>query len=156
MKFTLRPATPAEADWLYALRRTTMQAYVEAAFGHWDEAAQRGRFHLSHELDNMDVIEVDGRGVGLLHVERRPMEIFLANIHVEPRFQKRGLGTAVIRQLQAEARAAGIPLRLQVLKTNPSARALYERLGFVTLEPAEAHDRLIWQPDGKAMSGFTG
>lgn len=147
MTFTLRPATRADADWLYVLRRATMQAYVEAAFGHWDEAAQRGRFHAGHELANMEIIEVGDRAIGLLHVERAPHEIFLANIHIEPRSQRRGLGTAVIHALLDEARRTRRPVRLQVLKTNPSARALYERLGFTFLEPGEAHDRLIWQPD---------
>jgi ribosomal protein S18 acetylase RimI-like enzyme len=147
MNFTLRPATRADADWLYALRRVTMQTYVEAAFGHWDAAAQRSRFHAGHELANMEIIELEGRGVGLLHVERWPHEIFLANIHVEPRFQGRGLGTAVIHWLQEEGRRTRRPVRLQVLKTNPLARTLYTRLGFSDLEPGEAHHRMIWRPD---------
>lgn len=148
MTFTLRPATRADADWLYALRRTTMQVYVEAAFGHWDEAAQRGRFHVGHELANMEIIEVGDRAVGLLHIERARHEIFLANLQIQPGFQRRGLGTAVIRRLLDEGRQAHLPVRLQVLKTNPSARALYERLGFAPLGPGDVvHDRMIWRPD---------
>jgi ribosomal protein S18 acetylase RimI-like enzyme len=42
----------------------------------------------------------------------------------------------VIRQLQRDARASGVVLRLSVLRVNP-ALALYERLGFESLD--ESH-----------------
>lgn len=46
-----------------------------------------------------------------------------------PEAQGRGIGAALVRGLQAEARVAGMPLKLKVLKTNPALR-LYQRLGF--------------------------
>lgn len=50
---------------------------------------------------------------------------------VAPDWRSRGLGTALIEALAAEARARGYArLRLDVADQNPRARALYERLGF--------------------------
>jgi ribosomal protein S18 acetylase RimI-like enzyme len=144
--FTLRPATPQDADWLFAIRRETMRGYVEAAFGYWDDAAQRDRFDESDELNNMQVIVADGRDVGLLEVERGPRDIFLANIQIGFPGQNRGVGTAVIRALMAEAREARKPLRLQVLKVNRAARRLYDRLGFVVADDNGSHTRMIWTP----------
>ena len=149
MTFTLRPATPQDADWLYAVRRDTMRQYVEQAFGYWDDSAQRERFDESDELKNMQVIVIEGRDAGLLEVERGGGEIFLANIQIEPAFQDRGLGAAVIRTLMAEAGAAGLLLRLQVLKVNVAARRLYERLGFGVADDNGAHTRMFWPPATK-------
>lgn len=146
MTFTLRPATAADVEWLYAVRRETMQEYVEQMFGYWDDEAQRARLAEPGDLANMQVIVADRRPAGLLHVERDRSGIFLANIQVLPALQGRGLGTAVIRMLMSEARASGRPLRLQVLKVNTAARRLYARLGFTVTDETESHIRMVWRP----------
>ena len=48
----------------------------------------------------------------------------------------RGIGTALVEQVIADAEARAVPVRLGVLEHNP-ARRLYERLGFrvVHVEP---------------------
>jgi ribosomal protein S18 acetylase RimI-like enzyme len=146
MNFTLRPAQTEDCDWLVALRTATMREYVEQTWGFWDQAAQRARFHDPRERANMQVIVVAGRDAGLLHVERSAGDVFLANIQIKPEFQNRGLGTAVIRRLVAEAQAAGSPVRLQVLAVNRAARDLYERLGFVVSRETCTHCSMIWRP----------
>ena len=147
MNFTLRPATADDSEWLYAVRQATMRTYVEEMFGFWDEAAQRERFLIPSELANMQIITVDQRPTGLLHVERSAAGIFLANIQIQPQFQNRGLGTAVVRTLLAEGQARGKPVWLQVLKVNPAAGALYARLGFVVRDQSPEHTHMIWRPE---------
>jgi ribosomal protein S18 acetylase RimI-like enzyme len=146
MTFALRPATPADADWLFQLRRATMRTYVEETFGVWDDRSQRNRFRQRRELADIQIIMVGEQPAGLLHVERGPAGVFLANIQIEPQFQNRSLGTAVIRSILAEGRRAGTPVRLQVLKVNRAARRLYERLGFVVRDETGTHVRMIWLP----------
>lgn len=52
-----------------------------------------------------------------------------------------GVGTALLDAIAAEARARGYPaVRLDVIDTNPRARALYERHGFV----AAGESRMGW------------
>jgi ribosomal protein S18 acetylase RimI-like enzyme len=66
--------------------------------------------------------------------------LFLAYVAILPAFQGRGVGTAIVRDLVEEARAQDLPVTLQVLKENPGARRLYERLGFaVTGENETSH-----------------
>jgi ribosomal protein S18 acetylase RimI-like enzyme len=146
MTFTLRPATPSDADWLFAVRRATMQHYVEEAFGYWDENAQRQRFDQAQDLANIQIIQVNRRDVGLLHLERHARDIFLANIQIDPAFQGRGLGTAVIQRLMDDARRSRLPIRLQVLKVNQAARRLYQTLGFTATDEAGFHTQMIWRP----------
>jgi ribosomal protein S18 acetylase RimI-like enzyme len=67
-------------------------------------------------------------------------------IELLPELQGRGIGSAVVRDLQAAAKTAGLPLRLQVLMTNPAAQRLYERLGFQVTDATATHHLMAWLP----------
>jgi len=54
----------------------------------------------------------------------------MAYLAVKVDYQGRGIGTAVIEELNRQAGECGLPLTLSVLKGNP-AKALYDRLGFI-------------------------
>jgi ribosomal protein S18 acetylase RimI-like enzyme len=82
----------------------------------------------------------------VLDVSRPLGEIFLATIEIAPEWQRQGIGSAVIRNLQAEADSKGLPLRLQVLKANTSARRLYQRLGFQAAGETETHHLMLSPP----------
>ena len=76
------------------------------------------------------IIEAGGMDAGWAVVTDLPQEIFLVEIMVSPECRNRGIGSAVIRQLVAEAAARRKPLRLTVNAMNSAAIRLYERLGF--------------------------
>jgi len=125
------PAAFDEAEW-------------RKGFGKWTDRQVRG------ELDGnvTSVIEVEGERVGRLRVLRSADSIELAGIQLSPHVQGRGIGTAIIESLKAEAAAAGVPLELGVEKDNPHARRLYERLGLVEVGETETEFRLRWSPIG--------
>jgi ribosomal protein S18 acetylase RimI-like enzyme len=79
-----------------------------------------------------------------LRISRTADCIELSGIQLLPGVQRRGIGTAVIEDLKAQATAAGIPLDLDVEKDNPDARKLYERLGFVQVSETETECKLRW------------
>lgn len=136
--YTLRPATAADYAFLRALHRATMRDYVDQTWG-WDEASQAARFEETFDPARQQIIVAAGEDIGVLIVERRPDALFLAEIAIHPTRQGRGLGTAVIADILADARRHGLPVALQVLRVNP-ARRLYERLGFaITGETATHH-----------------
>lgn len=139
--YSLRQATEDDFDFLYALHVSTIREAVVATWGPWDEGFQRKWFEDHWDPRPQQVIVVEGQDVGVLKLERYQDELFLALIEVAPAWQGRGLGTAVIRDVQAQAREAGVPVTLQVLKGNPRARQLYERLGFEVVE--EQDKRLV-------------
>ena len=144
--FSLRAATAGDYRWLWELKRRTMRPYVEQTWGSWDDRAQEDFFRRSFNSTAVQLIVLDRADVGLLHVEREARELFLANIQVLPEFQNRGLGAAVVRTVMESARSLRLPVRLQVLKVNTSARRLYERLGFVLVGETPAHAMLRWTP----------
>src|SRR4051794_9885795 len=102
LEFTLRAASEDDYPWLWALKRLTMRPYVEQMWGGWDDKAQEDFFRRNFEPANVRVIVVEGQDVGLLHVEREPAALFLANVQVLPEFQNRGLGSAVVRHVIEE------------------------------------------------------
>jgi ribosomal protein S18 acetylase RimI-like enzyme len=124
---TLRPATPADFDYCAKLymdeaKRTNPEfaanaaAVMESLTTRWDAGETQ-------------MILQGGATVGWVQAHQRDGALFVRQLIVEDRFQRRGIGTAVMQMMMAEAKKAGQPIALGVVKTNP-ARKLYERLGF--------------------------
>jgi ribosomal protein S18 acetylase RimI-like enzyme len=140
----LRPVTEADRDFLVELYAGTREA--ELAQVDWDEAtkhafiehqfsAQDEHYRSNYPGATLDVIEVEGERAGRLYVHRGEEDIRIMDIAVAPAFRGRGIGTALIEELMAEAASSGRSVSIHVELQNP-ARALYERLGFV---PAGEH-----------------
>ncbi len=111
-------------------------------FGAWTIQQIRGEDPGS----SISVIEVDNVRVGRLRITRTAGSIELPGIQLLPHAQRRGIGTAIIEDLQAQAAAAGIPLDLAVEKDNPDAHRLYERLGFAPVGETDEEFKLRWNP----------
>jgi ribosomal protein S18 acetylase RimI-like enzyme len=67
----------------------------------------------------------------------------IVDIVLVPECCNRGIGTTLVRELQAEAQAASKPSRIHVERFNPALR-LYERLGFRQAEDRGAYLFLEW------------
>lgn len=69
--------------------------------------------------------------LGLLEREVAPGVLLMDGIFVEADARGAGVGSALLDAIVGEARARGLGrVRLDVIDTNPRARALYERRGF--------------------------
>jgi ribosomal protein S18 acetylase RimI-like enzyme len=119
-----------------------MRDVVVATWGRWDEAWQRLHFAAHFRPERVTILEVEHRPVGMLEVDDRAEERYVANLKLLPAVQGRGLGTAVLLEVLAAARRRGVPVRLQVLRVNGRARRWYERLGFAVTGETATHVRL--------------
>ena len=149
MKIDLRPAESDDFERLFALKETSYRAYVETLWGRWDPADQRQRFLESFRDPALQVVELDGRFAGSLtvHDEEDPVE--LADIELLPEAQGHGVGTWLVGEVVARARARDRDVVLRVLRPNP-AQAWYERLGFVAGEQTDTHVSMRWSGDADA------
>lgn len=80
------------------------------------------------------------RGLLLELFERdlEPGELLMDGIFVHPDARGMGVGTLLLEEIFAEARRRGDrSVRLDVIDTNPRARALYERVGFEAVSTEE-------------------
>lgn len=105
------------------------------------------------------VIVVDGKDVGRLRTERDTVafdgrqvpRVGLRGLQLRPAYQGQGVGTSIIRSLQDEASAADGVMDLGVEHTNPNARRLYERLGFVPISTNDDEVEMRWVPPSGAQ-----
>ncbi len=124
----LRPATAADSEFCFQLHKAAMGEYVTAIWG-WDEQRQREFHARGFAPGHWQIITADGADAGLLIVDYRPAEIYLARIEIHPDYQGHGIGTRLISTLIDEAARRGQDLVLDVLTVNHRAQALYQRLG---------------------------
>lgn len=126
---TLRPALPDDAPFLAALEREVMAGHARAL---WD--AYRPAELSAFDLGNTRVVEASGLVLGYVTVERASDHLRLRKLYLAPSHQGGGLGRRLLATVRAEAHAAGLPLRLSVLRPNTRALAFYLREGLRILE----------------------
>jgi GNAT superfamily N-acetyltransferase len=125
----LRPAVPADSEFCFQLHKVAMGGYVAATWG-WDDAVQRGFHARAFDPGRWQIIIADGADAGMLDVEYRPAEIYLARIEIHPDHQGQGIGAGLIQELIEYARQRDQHLTLDVLTVNRRALAFYQRHGF--------------------------
>jgi ribosomal protein S18 acetylase RimI-like enzyme len=138
LAWKLRAATEDDRAMLFEVHCVAMRPYVEATWG-WDDEEQARMFAERFRAAAWQVVTVGDETTGMLSIEESQDEIWLASIEIHPRFQGRGLGTAIVRSLLTRSAKSGKPLTLRVLHANHRARALYERLGFKQFREIETH-----------------
>jgi ribosomal protein S18 acetylase RimI-like enzyme len=154
MNISLRPAGPDDEEFLCRVYSST-RADEMAAWG-WNEAqqdaflkmqfkAQQRAYEWQFPGAEYSLIILDGERAGRMIVVRTEQELRLTDIALLPEYRNAGAGTFLVHDLQAQARAAGLPLRLRVLKTNVAARRLYERLGFTLTGESDVNFTMEWQ-----------
>jgi GNAT superfamily N-acetyltransferase len=148
LSFALRDATDADFALLQRLHYAGMKSYVTQLLG-WDDEVQMRILRERFDPRLLSVIRCEDRDVGILQVTRTPAAFRLDNILIDPAYQRRGMGTAVLAALIAESKDRGGRLALSVLRPNP-ARALYERAGFVVVREDDARIEMAYRPDGAA------
>jgi ribosomal protein S18 acetylase RimI-like enzyme len=149
---SLRPSTPGDRDFLLTLYGTTRDdlALVPLAEDQREDLvrmqfhAQDVHFRQTNPVADFDIVEVDGRPAGRLYVDRRTDDIRIVDISLLPEHRGGGLGGALVRALQDEARATGRSVSLHVARGN-RAEALYHRLGFRLAGDLGVYRLLVWR-----------
>jgi ribosomal protein S18 acetylase RimI-like enzyme len=144
---------------LYASTRAEEMAMVVDWTDEQKEAFLRMQFQAQHawykehyEGAQLDLILCDGIPAGRLYVHRREAEIRLMDITLLPEHRNSGIGSSLLRELMAEAEAAGKPLTIHVEKYNPAMR-LYHRLGFKPIADRGPYDLLEWRSARASSDG---
>ncbi|MGN6109213.1 MAG: GNAT family N-acetyltransferase [Kofleriaceae bacterium] len=141
MQIERRPARRDEREYLEEVHVAALGPLALVGYG-WPALKVREHFHTSIALANCHVIVVDDRRAGYVSVEDRGAFWYIGAIAIAPKFQRHGIGTAVLRDLLLEA--GHTPVRLNVLHVN-RARALYERLGFKAIARDDQRQIMEWR-----------
>lgn len=106
---------------------------------------QHRHYLLQHPGADFLVIERGAVVEGRYYLLREAPEHQIIDICLMSGCRGGGIGRALIEASQREARALGRGMALQVMVTNPRARALYERLGFDVDGFDGSHYTLRWR-----------
>jgi len=152
----LRPATAEDREFLFGVFASTRDQEMAAVpwtpeqkdvFLRMQFQAQDQYYRAQYPGSEFLVILAPDGPAGRLYVYHSEQEILLLDISLLPAYRKRGLGTRLLQDLQAESRTAGKPLRIHVERMNP-ALTLYERLGFRRIEDQGVYWYMEWRHDG--------
>ena len=140
----LRPAEERDREFLYQVKKQSNFGYISDLWG-WDEDVQRREFARDfQQIREFSVITVDGADAGFLQLQSGSDFLNVAEIHLLPPFQGQGIGSAVLRNIQADAE--GLPVLIGCFRANKRAYQLYQRLGFAPITENDTHFILIYNP----------
>jgi ribosomal protein S18 acetylase RimI-like enzyme len=131
--FTLRRSSVDDAPLFYRVIDLTMREFILTAWGRWDDARVRRESSEKSLSPNAKIVLVADIAVGVFMVDRCPTHIQLEQIYLLPEYQRMGIGTALLKNLIAEASQSRMPIRLHGMVVNP-AKSFYEQLGFIVTE----------------------
>lgn len=151
----LRPATPADDEFLVAVYATTRAEEMDLV--PWDEAQKAAFVRSQYDLQQQQYFErfpdskrqvvlLGDEPVGRFWTVQLPEQIRLLDIAILPSHQGRGIGGELFRRLITVSEEARVPLRHMVFKLNPRARVFYERLGFREIEEYHMYTHLERRP----------
>jgi len=154
MLLTTRPALPEDKDFFFHLYVGTREQELPA-FGWNDQQkqaflqmqfnAQQRWYETAYPQAEWRIVMLEGKPVGRTIVDRGEAGATLVDIALIPETRGAGLGTRLMQELLERCHAEAIPMRLQVLKTNPAQR-LYQRLGFRTVGEDQLYLQMEWRP----------
>ena len=143
-KYAIRPATAADYWYCYRLTKTNMLELFTRHWGGWVSA----KFREGFAVNVVSIVVIRGRRAGYLSVNNRQDGLYLDNIQLSPTIRGQGIGTSILKQLQADNTSTSIHLTTFV--DNP-AKHLYERLGFVAVDKRGTTIKMTWNPKGSAQ-----
>ena len=153
--FALRPETEGDVQFLCGLYVSTRweelapvvdwteaqkRSFLESQF-----AAQRRHYLIHYAEAERTVVEDRGVPCGRIYVDRTPAKVHVVDLSLLPEWRGRGVGTAFLQAVLAEAAAAGKRAGIAVEKFNPAQR-LYRRLGFREVEDLGVYLAMEWSP----------
>ena len=131
----LRAEEMARLDWAEAEKRRFCDQQFALQHSDWVSRFTDGWFLL---------VMQGGRPVGRLYLWMSEDSLHLVDLTLMPDCRGKGLGERLLCALQAYAAPLGLALSLRVEHTNPRARVLYERLGFLPGKSGERDCFMRW------------
>ncbi len=143
----LLPATGADTEFARGVHHSALREAVVRQFGSWDEELQDGFFERSGFPTGFEIVEFEGSRCGYFRIESSATHVDVHNLYLHPDYQRKGIGTRLLRLAIKQAANSQLPVRLQVLHENTKAAALYQRLGFEVIGSTDTHFQMRLEPE---------
>jgi ribosomal protein S18 acetylase RimI-like enzyme len=140
-----QPATQEDHPFIHQVHRMAYRRMIERQFGHWDEERQSGLLDCDLKTDRYELVLWEGRPCGYYSYSSDGGRLHLVNFAIHPQYQRRGIGSRILKRLKGRAQQKDQPLSLGAYKTNTGARRFYERHGFRKSGETTVHVLYRWQ-----------
>ena len=151
MNLQFVPAEKADLDALFELNKSLIEQYEDLSSIDLDGVLAWVRRKLQKKLSEYRAVVLNGEKVGYFRLcggEDNTLEI--DDLYVLSPYQRRGIGSEIVRHCIGESERLGKPLMLYVFTQNTGAVRLYEKMGFELRELVSPTRRiLIRRPAGK-------
>lgn len=114
------------------IRSLTRENFYAAMQAEWNEAR-----HQQEPLhpERYQMVRRAGETIGFFAIRFADDHLYVQTIQLVAGARGAGIGTYLMNHIRQLAVARGLPaIRLRVLRANPRARQLYERLGYAVVE----------------------
>lgn len=143
-RLTTRRASPADFSFVYALHHQEFFAYIDQTWG-WQEDAQRKGMRSDFEDFPFQIICWNGQAIGAISAIDQGEAVLLKYLAIRSKYQRRGFGTKLLREVLEQADRRDLPVKLTVLRVNP-AKDFYQRLGFAIVQEDDACLQMVKFP----------
>ncbi len=130
------PANDSDKAYFRELNEECYRDVVTRQLGSWDSGLQSLGFDAKWKEHRFSKIAFDDQIVGGVWVDELDDSRQLREIQIHPTYQRRGIGTKVVKYEIERSRKMGKTLRLKVLLESQAVN-LYKRLGFVVIDDTE-------------------
>jgi ribosomal protein S18 acetylase RimI-like enzyme len=142
----LAPVTEGDFEELAGLRIAAMRESLERV-GRFDPERARERLRSSFVPERTRFVVLAGERIGFVATQDGPDGLQLDHLYIHPGYQSRGIGSAVLKQVLAEADERRMAVLVGALKESASNR-FYERHGFVLVSEGEWDNYYVRPPEG--------
>jgi len=142
MKLSYVPALHKDRSFFILAHHTAYRDTVTSMFG-WNEPEQDAFATKAFGQGSINIIWFENQRVGVVGWEHYPGHIWLKELYILPSKQRKGFGSMVISHVKHIAAERNIAIKLQTLKANTRAKALYERNGFVVAAQTDLHWEMV-------------
>jgi len=135
----IKPVTNEDFQFGYDIKKETLKEYIEKTWAKWDDEKQMEYYRNSFEVDNNFIVKFFENKIGWLNIIETESNIDINQIFILPKYQNKGIGGKIIKDIMDKGINNNKVLNLQVLKCNKKAQKLYEKLGFMFDDETETH-----------------
>jgi GNAT superfamily N-acetyltransferase len=131
----LIPADETYREFSYHVKKAAEGEYIISMFG-WDEDVQRDFHARAWRQQKPQIIIYDGKPIGTIATIETEGCIEIGQFFILPEYQRRGIGTYLLKNILDRADRLGKNATLRFLKNNP-VKSLYVRNGFRLVSTSE-------------------
>ena len=146
VRIKLREVSPDDRELVQHVHDAAYRDVIVRQFGEWDQRLEDQFFEGIWKHLGILIVEYDNEPCGFFCVDSTDDELMIYEMVLDPSAQGKGIGTYLLGKTQDRATREKKKLKLEVLRCNDRARALYERFGFKLVGRNDTHDQMEWLP----------